>query len=300
MTSLKPAIRERLHRGVVIPAHPLALDAEGNLDAARQAALTRYYLDAGAGGVAVGVHTTQFEIRQHGLYEDVLRIAIDTIRERERPEPPIAVAGVIGPTESALKEAALAATSVRTRPRRLAGWPMVRAARRPVAGREVMPVFGFYLQPRVGGGRALRLLARVAEIETSMRSRSRVQPYRARRRAAVAESSRRDESPLHRQRRQHHRRSAHHLAVRDRRRIVEKRIVAGLSGTGRLTKAAVEQLERCHARSRARWRALLTVDARAQVTDCNAAFFDSANAFAGQSPACMRCCGGRTAGGIGA
>ncbi len=233
MTSLKPAIRERLHRGVVIPAHPLALDAEGNLDAARQAALTRYYLDAGAGGVAVGVHTTQFEIRQHGLYEDVLRIAIDTIRERERPEPPIAVAGVIGPTESALKEAALAATSaydlVLVGLGGLADW-----SERPVVDHvariaEVMPVFGFYLQPSVGGRPLpLRLLARGGGDRKPPCDQDRaVQPLPdARRRAGGGgvEPPRRDRA-LHRQRRQHHRRPAHHLAVRDRRRIVEKRIV---------------------------------------------------------------------------
>src|SRR5215217_9630882 len=97
-----------LRRGAVIPAHLLALDHNRQLDRRRQAALTRYYLDAGAGGVAVGVHTTQFEIRSHGLYEDVLRIAIDVVNECERPEPVITIAGVIGRTESALREAALA------------------------------------------------------------------------------------------------------------------------------------------------------------------------------------------------
>ena len=64
-----------MRRGVVIPAHPLALDGDRRLDARRQRALTRYYLDAGAGGLAVGVHTTQFAIREVGLYQPVLELA---------------------------------------------------------------------------------------------------------------------------------------------------------------------------------------------------------------------------------
>ena len=69
--------RARLREGVVIPAHPLALTKNRTLDEARQASLTRYYLDAGAGGVAVGVHTTQFAIREKGLYQPVLALAAD-------------------------------------------------------------------------------------------------------------------------------------------------------------------------------------------------------------------------------
>ena len=74
-TQLDPRIRQLIAEGTVIPAHPLALDVERRLDARRQRALTRYYIDAGAGGLAVGVHTTQFAIRDVGLYEPVLRIA---------------------------------------------------------------------------------------------------------------------------------------------------------------------------------------------------------------------------------
>src|SRR5688572_33399676 len=70
--------REQLRSGVVIPAHPLALTAERRLDERRQRALTRYYVDAGAGGIAVGVHTTQFEIREHGLYRPVLELAAES------------------------------------------------------------------------------------------------------------------------------------------------------------------------------------------------------------------------------
>ena len=80
-SQLPPEIAALLRRGTVIPAHPLALDARRRLDERRQRALTRYYLDAGAGGLAVGVHATQFAIREAGLYEPVLAMAA-----RARPE----------------------------------------------------------------------------------------------------------------------------------------------------------------------------------------------------------------------
>src|SRR3954469_17504388 len=99
-----------LRRGVVIPAHPLALDARRRLDERRQRALARYYLDAGSGGVAVGVHTTQFAIREAGLYEPVLRLAATTIAESRPARPIIKVAGICGPTAQALREAHLAAS----------------------------------------------------------------------------------------------------------------------------------------------------------------------------------------------
>src|SRR6187551_1881960 len=92
----------RFHAGTVIPAHPLALTAERRLDERRQRALTRYYLDAGAGGIAVGVHTTQFAIRnpEHGLYRPVLELASDTARSwQNASSAPIAlIAGAIGDT----------------------------------------------------------------------------------------------------------------------------------------------------------------------------------------------------------
>src|SRR5687768_5671315 len=104
-----PALRESLLRGVVIPAHPLALSETRRLDERRQRALTRYYCDAGAGGIAVGVHTTQFAIRDPmiGLLEPVLALAIDTMRGwcKNKRKHPLAVAGVCGPTAQALPEA---------------------------------------------------------------------------------------------------------------------------------------------------------------------------------------------------
>lgn len=78
-TDLPEAVVATLRKGVVIPAHPLALTPEKTLDERRQRALSRYYIDAGSGGLAVGVHTTQFEIREAGLYERVLGLAVETI-----------------------------------------------------------------------------------------------------------------------------------------------------------------------------------------------------------------------------
>src|SRR5512132_1955493 len=101
-----------LQQGVVIPAHPLALTAERKLDERRQVGLTRYYCDAGAGGIAVGVHTTQFAIRHPkvGLYQPVLRLAAETAREFEgrAGKRVIKVAGVCGPSAQAVSEAAFA------------------------------------------------------------------------------------------------------------------------------------------------------------------------------------------------
>src|SRR5258705_4331198 len=107
---LPASIRQLLQEGVVIPAHPLALTQNHQLDESRQRRLTRYYIASGAGGVAVGVHTTQFEIRKPGvnLLETVLRLAAEEIEEAQLTYPFIKVAGVVGPTSSALKEAALA------------------------------------------------------------------------------------------------------------------------------------------------------------------------------------------------
>ena len=153
------AVRDHLREGQVIPAHPLALTASRKLDERRQRALTRYYLDAGAGGIAVGVHTTQFEIRrpEHGLLRPVLELAADTARAwRATPVRPIAlVAGVVGDTKQAVAEAELAATlgyDVALLGLGALGSASDRALIahcRAVA--EVLPLFGFYLQPAVGG-----------------------------------------------------------------------------------------------------------------------------------------------------
>lgn len=145
--------REQLIKGTVIPAHPLALTAERKLDERRQRALTRYYLAAGAGGVAVGVHTTQFEIHDPGcgLLEPVLSLAAEELRGTEA----IRVAGIIGPTSQAVREAELAARLgyhaglMGLGALRDASIPQLLEHTRAVA--RVIPVFGFYLQPTLGG-----------------------------------------------------------------------------------------------------------------------------------------------------
>jgi dihydrodipicolinate synthase/N-acetylneuraminate lyase len=160
---MDPTALQTLRRGVVIPAHPLALTANRKLDERRQVALTRYYCDAGAGGVAVGVHTTQFAIRDPhvGLYAPVLQLAAATIAEFERASRKriVKVAGVCGATAQAVREAATA---------RETGYDLglLSLAALPTASDEELlahcrtvaqeiPLCGFYLQPSVGG----RLLA---------------------------------------------------------------------------------------------------------------------------------------------
>src|ERR1043166_9988268 len=97
-------VRKVLERGAVIPAHPLALDARRRLDTRRQRALARYYIEAGSGGLAVGVHATQFAIREAGLYERVLRIAAEEARTWGK-RPLVLIAGLSGKTAQACAEA---------------------------------------------------------------------------------------------------------------------------------------------------------------------------------------------------
>lgn len=160
---LDPEIADKLRDGVVIPAHPLALTEARKLDERHQRALTRYYCDAGAGGIAVGVHTTQFAIRdpQIGFFAPVLRVAMETAREWERLNGKriIKIAGVCGAIDQALREAAFArevgydAGLLSLAALRDATTEELIAHCRAIA--EAIPLFGFYLQPAVGG----RLLA---------------------------------------------------------------------------------------------------------------------------------------------
>lgn len=152
---LNQAIKQMLHEGTVIPAHPLALTNERKLDEKRQRALTRYYLDAGAGGIAVGVHTTQFEIREpkYNLFQKVLALAIDEMKQAERPV--IKIAGLCGPTQQAVREAAVA---------KELGYDLgllsmgglqhlteEELLERTKEVAQVIPVFGFYLQLLLAG-----------------------------------------------------------------------------------------------------------------------------------------------------
>ena len=146
-------LREKLLSGLVIPAHPLALNSRRQLDERRQRALTRYYLAAGAGGIAVGVHTTQFAIRdpKFGLLESVLALAA----EESRGHGIVKIAGVCGRKEQALAEAELAArlgydaALLSLADLRHESIPQLLNHARAVA--TVLPIIGFYLQPAVGG-----------------------------------------------------------------------------------------------------------------------------------------------------
>jgi len=150
-------IASLLLQGAVIPAHPLALTAPRSLDERRQIGLTRYYCEAGAGGVAVGVHTTQFAIREVGLLRPVLALAVAAVRAYEAAagRRVLKIAGVCGPTSQAVTEATLA-TELGYDAGLLSLGAMGQATTdellthcRLVA--EIAPLFGFYLQPAVGG-----------------------------------------------------------------------------------------------------------------------------------------------------
>ncbi|WP_186307591.1 dihydrodipicolinate synthase family protein [Microbacterium sp. 1.5R] len=152
---LRPEAAATLAHGAVIPAHPLALTADRTLDERRQRALTRYYLDAGAGGLAIGVHTTQFEIREpeHALFEPVLALAAEEMDARADASV-VRIAGVTGDTGQAVAEAELARSlgydAVLVSPR-VAGADDQTLLDRARAVGEVLPIVGFYLQTAIGG-----------------------------------------------------------------------------------------------------------------------------------------------------
>lgn len=152
---LRPAAAATLSRGVAIPAHPLALTAERKLDERRQRALSRYYLAAGAGGLAVGVHTTQFQIRdpEHKLFEPVLAIAAEEM-DAHGDETIVRIAGVTGDTVQAVTEAKIARSfgydAVLLSPR-VSGATEESLLQRAREVGKVLPIIGFYLQTAIGG-----------------------------------------------------------------------------------------------------------------------------------------------------
>lgn len=153
-SQLDPAILAILRGGAVIPAHPLALNRDRAFDRRRQQALSRYYIDAGAGGLAVSIHATQFAIREAGLYRPVLELAVATAREWTS-RPLVLIAGLAGRTEQAASEARLA-TSLGFHAALLSLAAMKGAAEGELiehcaATAKEMPLVGFYLQPAVGG-----------------------------------------------------------------------------------------------------------------------------------------------------
>jgi hypothetical protein len=293
MFPLPPPIIAALRRGLMIPAHPLALNANRKLDEKHQRALTRYYCAAGAGGIAVGVHTTQFEIRdpKFGLYQPVLTLASETINQFVAPTGKVMVkiAGIVGPTSQAVAEARFAVDhGYHLGLVSLGVWrnakPTELIAHLQTIS-EVIPIMGFYLQPAVGG-RTLdfKFWRAAAEIENLLAIKiapfNRYQTLDVVR--AVAESGRADEIALY--------------TGNDGNIVVDllsqfrfdhkgrtKRIGGGLLGHWAVwTKKAADLLNEIHAIVDNGEPAPSELLTRAQqITDANAAFFDPSHNFAG-------------------
>ena len=290
---LSPAVEELLHQGTVIPAHPLALDESRRLDERRQRALTRYYIAAGAGGVAVGVHTTQFEIRDKDvrLLEPVLRLAVETTEEAGSGRPFIKVAGLIGPTEQAVAEAELAADlGYDVGLLSMAGlkdWSTDRLIERVKEVTAVLPVLGFYLQPAVGGRhlsyefwRALADTPGVVGIKIAPFDRYQTLDVVR----AVCQSERRDNVALYTGNDDNlvfDLLTPYRFVVDGQ--PVEKRMVGGLLGHWAIwTKRAVEMLEGIKELRDSGEKVPEELARRGiEVTDANAALFDPAHNFKG-------------------
>jgi hypothetical protein len=282
-----------LHKGVVIPALPLALNRYRKLDVRRQRALLRYYLDAGAGGVAVGVHTTQFAIRlpENDLYRPILEIAKEefdrfTIKSKK---PVLRIAGVIGRTDQAVQEAQLALEN------KYHTVLLSLAAFKDSTNREVLehcktiaeiiPVIGFYLQPAVGGRildvdfwRSFAGIENVIAIKIAPFNRYRtIDVVRG-----VAESGRADQIALYTGNDDNilvDLMTEYEIPVKDK--IIRKRIAGGLLGHWAVwTRTAVKLLESIQKSGfQGDIQQYLTLASR--ITDSNAAFFDASNNFAG-------------------
>jgi len=280
-----------LRRGTVIPAHPLALDAGRKLDRRRQRALSRYYLDAGSGGLAVGVHATQFAIREAGLYEPVLRLAAEEARTWTR-KPAILIAGLAGTTEQARKEAKTAlglgyhAGMLSLGAMKGASIDEIVAHCAAVA--KDIPLVGFYLQPAVGGiPLPAEFWRRFCAIENVIAIK--VAPFNRYRTLDVAKGlvAARAEKRI-----TLYTGNDDHivldllvpLVVKRGRQEVEVRIRGGLLGHWSVwTRGAVRLLEKIR-KAKTISKGLLALDSR--VTDANSAFFDVANDFAGCIPGC--------------
>ena len=282
--------------GTVIPAHPLALDADRQLDERRQRALTRYYLDAGAGGLAVGVHTTQFAIRDVGLYAPSSS-SPSTRRAAWTTRPLFLVAGVCR-THRAGRRRGRVARDLGYHAGSSA-WRRCRPTRRrcsPTAAAlaDELPVIGFYLQPAVGGVLLSRAFwTQFAAIENVVGIK--VAPFDRYRTLdvvrGVAAAGAQDRIALYTGNDDH---IVLDLTVPFRTEAGDLRFVGGLLGHWSVwTRTAVEILERCHAARDldAVPADLLALDSA--VTDCNAAFFDVAMPSTASSPAATRSCGAR-------
>jgi len=287
---LPPEVAAILRRGAVIPAHPLALDARRDLDERRQRALARYYIDAGSGGLAVGVHATQFAIREAGLYEPVLRIAAEEARTWTK-RPLLLIAGLSGKPAQACAEAQQAATL---------GYHAGMLSLAFMKGASIdeliehctmvaaeIPLVGFYLQTAVGGiPLPLAFWRRFAAIENVVAIK--IAPFN---RYATLDVVRGVVAACAEERVALYTGNDDHIVldlavpfdVRRGADTVRVRIRGGLLGHWSVwTRSAVSLLERIHAG--AIDADLLALDAR--VTDCNSAFFDVAHNFAGCIPGC--------------
>jgi len=295
---LPESVSQVLRQGAVIPAHPLALNAQRQLDPRRQRALSRYYLDAGAGGLAVGVHTTQFAIRENGMYAPVLEMAMQTAHDWTPlggPRPLVMIAGVVGPTSQACAEAATAkamgyhAGLLSLAALRGANEADILAHCRAVA--QVIPLVGFYLQPAVGGvvlsaafWEAFARIEQVVAIKMAPFNRYRTLDVIHGVVAAQAEqritlyTGNDDHIVLDLVTPFHVKRGAE---------TVQVRIRGGLLGHWSVwTQKAVEQLKRCQEEAALGQVSaeLLALDSK--VTDCNSALFDVAHEFAGCIAGC--------------
>ena len=283
-----------LRRGSAIPAHPLALDASRKLDPVRQRALTRYYLDAGSGGLAVGVHSTQFAIRDVGLYEPVLEQAARTARDWTN-RPLVMIAGLAGRTEQACREARVAlghgyhAGLLSLAP--MKGSSIDELIAHCEAVSRIIPLVGFYLQTSVGGiALPAEFWRRFAAIDNVIAIK--MAPFNRYRtldviRGVVAAGAQ-DRVTLYTG-------NDDHIVldlltpfeVKREGEVVRVRIRGGLLGHWSVwTRGAVQMLEQIRAAVAAGAidESLLALDSR--VTDCNSAFFDVANDFAGCIPGC--------------
>jgi hypothetical protein len=293
-SELNPEVRRLIAQGTVIPAHPLALNADRTLDTPHQRALTRYYIDAGAGGLAVGVHTTQFAVRDVGLYRPVLELAAETAASWTR-RPLAMVAGLVGPTSQAVAEAQIArgigyhAGLLSLAALKSASEDEIVAHCAAVA-REI-PLVGFYLQPAVGGViLSAEFWRRFAEIDNVIAIK--IAPFNRYRTLdvlrGVAAANALDRITLYTG-------NDDHILLdltlpfdlRDNGVTTRVHIRGGLLGHWSVwTATAIKQFEMCRAaRGKEDLPAdLLALDAR--VTDCNSAFFDVANNFHGCIAGC--------------
>ena len=288
------SIRERLQAGLVIPACPLALTPDRQFDTRRQRALLRYYLAAGAGGIAVGVHTTQFAIHEPGvgLYRPVLELAADTVRS-EAGRQALLVAGLVGDTAQASGEAELARSLgydcglLSLSAFAEAGLDAVLAHCRAVA--EVIPLFGFYLQPAVGGRilpyafwREFAQIEEVVAIKIAPFDRYRTLDVVR----GVCDAGREDAIALYTGNDDHivgDLVGRYRFARGDGE--IQMRIVGGLLGHWAVwTSQAVELLARCHSVGEGSTVPAELLTLGTQITDANAAIFDAANSFAGCIP----------------